>query len=108
MVDLAALDVEKQQVAGLQVFAIDFLAVAAGHGAGTAGQIDRRYIVERVFDQPAAIKAFTWAAAAPTIRSAQHVDRTAQHGAALLVGGDQRSGRYFAGSFAMNFTGGRT
>ncbi|MNP53834.1 hypothetical protein D3C76_1483420 [compost metagenome] len=58
--------------------------MAAGHGVGRAWQVDFIDVVEGVLDQAAAVKALAWAAAAPAVRGAEHVDRTAEHIAALL------------------------
>ena len=85
VVDSTALDVEENQIARLQILALDFLAVAAGHGVGGAWQIHRFYIVKGIFHQTTAVEPFTWAAAAPTIRCTEDVYRTAQHIAAFLV-----------------------
>ena len=52
-------------------------------GIGGAWQV-KRSVVERVFHQTAAVEAFARAAAAPTIRSTEHVDGAAEDGAALL------------------------
>src|SRR5690349_7871369 len=83
VIDPTALDIEENQVARLQVVAIDFLPMTAGHGVGGARQVERG-VVERVFHQAAAIEAFAWAAAAPTIGSAQDVYSAAQYVAAVL------------------------
>ncbi|MNN36127.1 hypothetical protein D3C81_1500070 [compost metagenome] len=58
--------------------------MTAGHGIRGTWQVERS-VVERVFHQTAAIKTFTWAAAAPTIRGTEDVHRTAQHIAAFLA-----------------------
>ena len=85
VIDPTALDVEENQVARLQVVAIDFLAMTAGHGIGGARQV-KRGVVERIFHQTTAVEPFTWAAAAPTVGSTEDVHRTAQDVAAFLVG----------------------
>ncbi|MNN73012.1 hypothetical protein D3C81_1890970 [compost metagenome] len=84
MVDPAALDVEEDQIARLEVIAIDLHAVTLGHGIGGARQVDFFDVVEGVLDQAAAVEAFARAAAAPAVRGAQHIDGTAEHVAALL------------------------
>ncbi|MNP42286.1 hypothetical protein D3C76_1360440 [compost metagenome] len=81
MVDPAALELEEDQVTGLEVLALDFLAMTGGHGVGGARQIEGG-VVEGVFHQPAAIEPFTWATAAPTIRCAKYIHGATQHVAA--------------------------
>ena len=90
VIDPTALDVEEDQVAGLQITLGHLHPVALGHGIGGARQVDVSDVVEGVFDQPAAVKAFFRAAAAPNIRGTEHIYRTAEHVAALLRrhGGD--------------------
>ncbi len=98
VVDLAALEFEEQQVARFQILALNLLPVAGGHGVGGARQIHGRYVVKRIFHQTAAVEPFTWAAAAPTIRSTEHVDGAAEDGAALFgVGCHQAWGGFAVG-----------
>ncbi|MNG07100.1 hypothetical protein D3C84_903880 [compost metagenome] len=104
VIDPTALDVEENQVARLQVVAIDFLPMTAGHGVGGAWQVERG-VVERVFHQAAAIETFAWAAAAPTIRSAEDVHGAAQHVAAFLGAHRWNQAAFAAGQAWSIFSG---
>ena len=84
VVDPAALDVEEDQVAGLEVLACYLDAVALGHGIGSTWQVDVLDIVEGILDQAAAVEALGRRAATPAIWRAEHVDGAAEHSAALL------------------------
>src|SRR5476651_493796 len=68
VIDLTALDIEENQIARLQILAFDFLPMTAGHGVGGPWQVEGS-VVKRIFHQTTAVEPFTWAAAAPTIRS---------------------------------------
>ncbi len=100
MVDVAALDVEEQQIAGFQVLAIHRLTMTLGHGVGGARQVDLTDIRVGVFDQSAAVQAFAGRGAAPAIRRAHSLQGAFYNGAALLGGGGSLQGRDFLGVLA--------
>src|SRR5690606_19030801 len=100
VVDVAALDVEEQQITGFQILAIHRLTMTLGYGIGGAWPVDLTDIRVGAFDQSAAIQAFTGRVAAPAIRRAHSLQGALYNGVALLGRGRSLQGRDFLGVLA--------